>query len=169
MLATVKNAQIIELDRGAAAHGVFRIWQQLSVQRNSEGISFFTSRPWLLPDREYDQVPSSEKAAGKLPTHLLYRSIAYPITENPLTIGRETDAGKTGTRVYSGIAGVAPGYCTIELRGREVVLDDYSSDGIFVDETRVNGSKALKLGQTIRLGKNGEQLQLIACLEYDET
>jgi hypothetical protein len=49
------------------------------------------------------------------------------------------------------------------------VLDDYSTDGIFVDETRVNGSMALNLGQIIRLAKNGEQLQLIACLNRDET
>jgi hypothetical protein len=49
------------------------------------------------------------------------------------------------------------------------VLDDYSNDGIFVDETRVNGSTALKLGQIIRLATNAEQLQLIACLNRDET
>jgi len=48
------------------------------------------------------------------------------------------------------------------------VLDDYSTDGIFVDETRVTGSMVLKLGQIIRLGTNSEQLQLIACLKRDE-
>ena len=58
---------------------------------------------------------------------------------------------------------------SIGLRGREVVLDDDSSDGIFVDETRIDGSATLKLGQIIRLGANGEQLQLIACLNRDET
>jgi hypothetical protein len=49
------------------------------------------------------------------------------------------------------------------------VLEDYSTDGVFVDEIRVNGSMALKLGQIIRLATNGEQLQLIACLNRDET
>jgi hypothetical protein len=49
------------------------------------------------------------------------------------------------------------------------VLNDYSTDGIFVDETRVDGSRALKLGQIIRLGTTAEQLQLIACLNRDET
>ncbi len=169
MLDTVKDAQIIELERGAAANGVLRIWQQLSVQRNNEGISFFTSRPWRLVDRKSDHVPSAEKASAKLPTHLLYRSIAYPISAKPLTIGREIDGGNTGVRVYVSPVGVSPGQCTVELRGREVVLNDYSTDGIFVDETRVDGSMALKLGQIIRLGQNGAQFQLIACLEHDET
>ena len=71
--------------------------------------------------------------------------------------------------IYGDAAEISPRYCTIGLRGREVVLDDYSNDGIFVDEIRVNGSMALKLGQIIRLATNGEQLQLIACLNRDET
>ena len=169
MLSTIKDAQIIELDRGAGANGVLRIWQQLSDQRNTEGISFFTSRPWQHPRRKYNVEPSAEKAADTLPTHLLYRSMAYPITEKPLTIGREIDSEKTRVQTHGGAHRISPRYCTIGLRGREVVLDDYSTDGIFVDETRVNGSMALKLGQIIRLATNGEQLQLIACLNRDET
>jgi hypothetical protein len=169
MLSTIKDTQIIDLDQGAGAQGVLKIWQQLSDQRNPEGISFFTSRPWHLSDLEHDMVPLAEKAAETLPTHLLYRSLAYPITEKPLTIGREIDADKTGVEVYGSTTELAVRYCTIELRGREVVLDDYSSDGIFVNETRVNGSMALKLGHIIRLGTNVGQLQLIACLNHNET
>ena len=169
MLSTLKDTQIIELDRGAGAHGVLGIWQQLSDQRNTEGISFFTSRPWQHSRRKYDVEPSAEKAADSLPTHLLYRSIAYPITEKPLTVGRENDSEKTGVQIYGDTADVSPPHCTIGLRGREIVLEDYSTDGIFVDEIRVNGSMALKLGQIIRLATNGEQLQLIACLNRDET
>ena len=169
ILSTIEDTQIIELDRGAAANGVLEIWQQLSDQHNTEGISFFTSRPWQQSRRKYDLEPSAEKAADYLPTHLLYRSIAYPITEKPLTIGRKNNSEKTGVHIYGDAAEISPRYCTIGLRGREVVLDDYSNDGIFVDETRVNGSTALKLGQIIRLATNAEQLQLIACLNRDET
>jgi hypothetical protein len=169
MLANIKDAQIIEIERGAAAIGVLGIWQQLSVQRNSEGTSFFTSRPWHLSNRQFEQLSSSEKAAEGLPTHLLYRSIAYPITETPLIIGKGIGAGKSGIRVYKNTGEVSPEHCAIKLRGGEVVLEDYSSHGTFVNEARVNGSITLKLGQIIRLGVNGEQLQLIACLKHDET
>jgi hypothetical protein len=169
MLTTLKDTQIIEIDRGAGANGILKIWQQLSDQRNTAGVSFFTSRPWQQSRRKYDLEPSVEKAADYLPTHLLYRSFAYPITEKPLTIGRKNNSEKTGVHIYGDAAEISPRYCTIGLRGREVVLDDYSNDGIFVDETRVNGSTALKLGQIIRLATNAEQLQLIACLNRDET
>lgn len=169
MLAKVENAQIIELDKGAAARGALKIWPQLSTQHNSEGISFFTSRPWPRAGREYDQVPKTEKDTDEFPTHLLYRSIAYPITGKPLIIGSGIEAAKTGVRVYGDPDEIATKHCTIELRDRKVVLDDHSTQGTFVDETRVSGSVALKLGQIIRLGKNSEKLQLIVCLKRDET
>jgi pSer/pThr/pTyr-binding forkhead associated (FHA) protein len=169
MLSTIKNSQIIELDRGAAAIGALSIWPQLSDRRNTEGISFFTSRPWQHSRRKPEIRPSAPKIADTLPTHLLYGSIAYPITDRPLTIGREADTEKTRVRIYGHSQQISPRYCTIELRGGKVVLYDYSTDGIFVDETRVNGHMVLKLGQIIRLGASGGQLQLIACLNRNET
>jgi hypothetical protein len=168
-LSIIKDSQIIELDRGAAASGVLRIWQQLSDQRNAEGISFFTSRPWQNSRRTNAFDPAAQKTVDPLPTHLLYRSIAYPITEKDLTIGRETGSEKTRVQIYDRAPRISHRYCTIGFHGREVVLNDYSTDGIFVDETRVDGSRALKLGQIIRLGTTAEQLQLIACLNRDET
>ena len=169
LLADVENAQIIELDRGAAAGGVLKIWQQLAAQRNNEGISFFTSRPWHLSGLEHDHEESSKMLADKLPTHLLYRSIAYPINEKPLVIGREIDADNASVQVYGSSAGVSAKHCTIELRDRKVMLNDYSTQGTFVDEIRVTGSMALNLGQIIRLGNSDEQLQLIVCLQHHET
>jgi hypothetical protein len=168
ILSTIEDTQIIELDRGAAANGVLEIWQQLSDQHNTEGISFFTSRPWQQSRPKYDVEPSAE-TADMLPTHLLHRSIAYPINDNPLSIGREVDSEKTRVQTHGHASRISPLYCTIGLRDREVVLDEHSSDGIFVDGTRVSGSMVLQLGQIIRLGTNGEQFQLIACLNRDET
>jgi hypothetical protein len=168
ILSTLKDTQIIELDRGAAAKGVLEIWQQLSDQRNTEEISFFTSRPWQQPRPEYD-VKASAETADMLPTHLLHRSIAYPITDKPLSIGREIDSEMTRVQIDGQASRISPRCCTIGLRDRKVVLDEHSSDEIFVDGTRVNGSMVLALGQIIRLGANGEQFQLIACLNRDET
>ena len=71
--------------------------------------------------------------------------------------------------VYDNSGEVSPEHCAIKLHGREVILEDYSDHGTFVNESRVNGSVTLKLGQIIRLGINGEQLQLIACLKRHET
>jgi pSer/pThr/pTyr-binding forkhead associated (FHA) protein len=100
---------------------------------------------------------------------LLYRSIAYPLSTNPLYIGREIESGKSGVRIQGQIGGVSRRHCSVELRGRDVVLKDFSTYGTFVDENRINGSAVLKLGQIIRVGTPGEELQLIACFDHDET
>jgi len=168
ILSTIEGTQIIELDRGAAANGVLDIWPQLSDQRNTEGISFFTSRPWQQSRPQYD-VERSAETADMQPTHLIHCSVAYPITDKPLFIGREMDSEITRVHTHGRASRLSLRYCTIGLRDRKVVLDEHSSDGIFVDGTRVNGSMVLKLGQIIRLGTNGEQFQLIACLNRDET
>ena len=168
ILSTIEDTQIIELDRGAAAIGVLEIWPQLSDQHNTEGISFFTSRPWRQPRPQYDVEPSAE-TAEMLPTHLLHRSLAYPITDKPLSIGRGMDSANTCVQTHGRASRLSPRYCTIGLRDRKVVLDEHSSEGIFVDGTRVNRRMVLKLGQILRLGTKGEQFQLIACLNRDET
>ena len=168
ILSTIEDTQIIELDRGAAANGVLEIWRQLCDQHNTEGISFFTSRPWQQSRSKYD-VELSPETADMLPTHLLHRSVAYPITNKPLSIGRERDSKTTCVQIPSRASRISSRYCTIELRDQEVVLIEHSSDGVFVDGTRVSGSMVLRLGQNIRLGTNGEQFQLITCLNRDET
>jgi pSer/pThr/pTyr-binding forkhead associated (FHA) protein len=164
MLRTIKDAQIIELDQGAGVLGVLEIWHRLEAQRKNQGISFFTSRPWQHPLQSDDQAPATGKAAPTRATHLLYRSVAYPITDKPLTIGSAHDSGQNGVTIIVEAAGVSPKHCTVALHGGETVLNNVSDQGTFVDEKRVNGSITLKLGQIIRVGSPGEQLQLIACL-----
>ena len=169
MLSALKNIQIIELDRGAGARGILGIWQQLSDQTTNEGISFFTSRPWQASHNQYHPEPSTGKFAGNVPTHLLYHSIAYPITEKPLSIVKDPGSGKTRVHTLDRSNQFSSRYGTIELRGQEVVLNDDSTGGISVNETRVNKSITLKLGHTIRLEATGDQLELIACLNPNET
>jgi hypothetical protein len=165
MLTTLKDVQIIELDQGAAARGMCRIWNQLAAQDINEGTSFFTSRPWQLQQQADDHRTPAEKAAQTRPTHLLYGSLAYPITEKPLTIGWAKDSEGNDITISGEKTGVSPKRCTIERRGRDFILTDTSTQETFVDEKQVNGSIALKLGQIIRIGTPGEHLQLIACID----
>jgi hypothetical protein len=165
MLAKLNDVQVIELDRGAAAMGVRQIWHQLANQDNNQGISFFTRRPWQRQQRTDDYRTTAEKAAHTRPTHLLYGSIAYPITEKPLTIGCAQNSEPNDITISGETSEVSPKHFTIERHGRNIILTDKSSQGTFVNEKRVKGSMALELGQTIRVGTTGEQLQLIACIE----
>jgi hypothetical protein len=163
-LATIKGVQIIELDRGAAAKRVPEIWHQAAAQHDNRGTSLFTSRPWqrLRPSNNHEY--STAQAATSGPTHLLYRNIAYPITEKPLTVCCTQDGEHNVVTITGETNGVCSRHFTIERRGKDIILNDTSVQGTFVDEKRVNGSIKLKLGQVIRVGTPGEQLQLIACL-----
>jgi hypothetical protein len=164
MLATIKDAQIIELDRGAAAKGLTQIWNLLTGQNNNGGISFFTSRPWQRRQQTGDRGASAERTAPTRPTHLLYRSIAYPITEKPLTIGSAHDGRQNDITISEETVGVSPKHCTVEFQGGQPILKNVSEQGTFVDEKRVDRSTTLELGQIIRVGSPGEHLQLIACV-----
>ena len=168
-LTTLKNTEVIELEQGAAAIGVLGLWNRLSSQGNKNGVSFFSSIPQQHSDQSDNQQPSVENAASRLPTHVLYRSVAYPVSEKPLLIGLEPGTKNNGIAIYGHTAGISRTHCSIELRGQNIVLKDHSKSGTFVDENRVNESIVLKLGQIIRIGTPGEQLQLIACLKNDET
>jgi hypothetical protein len=163
-LATIEDARIIELERGAAAKGALQIWHELTARDNNEGISFFTSRPWQPQPQADHQLSLTDMSPATRPTHLLYRSIAYPITEKPLTIGSATDSPQNDITISGATDGVSPYHCTVEIDGAEIVLKDISKAGTFVDEQQVDGSIALKLGQIIRIGTPGERLQLIVCL-----
>jgi len=165
MLRTIKDTQIIELDQGAGVFGALEIWPGLEEQHQPTGISFFTSRPWPRSLRSHDRGAAAGEAAQPGPTHLLYRSVAYPITDKPLTIGSAHVSGQNHAAIIVEAAGVSPKHCTIALSGGETVLSNASELGTFVDEKKVTGSMALKLGQIIRVGDPGEQLQLIACLK----
>jgi hypothetical protein len=169
MLSTLKNIQIIELERGAGARGILGIWQQLSDQTTNEGISFFTSRPWQHSHDQYHPETSPANIAGKVPTHLLYCSVAYPLTEKPLSIVKETGSGKTRVHTFGRSHQFSSRYCTIERRGGNVVLYDDSIGGISINQTRIKGSVSLELGHIIQLEATGDQLQLIACLDPNET
>jgi pSer/pThr/pTyr-binding forkhead associated (FHA) protein len=72
-------------------------------------------------------------------------------------------------RIEGELAGVSRKHCSLQCRGEEVILTDHSTYGTFVDGERVSGTALLRHGQIIRVGTPGEELQLIASAEKDET
>jgi hypothetical protein len=166
ILAGIKETEIFELEEGAGARGALQIWHQLSDQSDSGEISFFTSRPLQQTRSAQDHARSFDDSLNAYPTHLLYRSIAYRISEKPLYIGYDLDSENTGVRASRQPGEKTSEYFSVQLRGREVVLKNLSPDGIDVNDARITGSTVLQLGQTIRVGTPGEQFQLIAS---DET
>ena len=163
-LGGLKSAEMFELEEGAAARGVLEIWHQLSDQSGNQEISYFSSRP-LPPSRPTQSPKQPTDTSPKLkPTHLLYRGLAYPITNKPLTVGSDQGSDSNHISIIGETAGVRPRHFTVAIEGGDIVLSDMSSQGTFVDEKRVNGKTSLKLGQIIRVGTAGEQLQVISLI-----
>ena len=171
MMGEIKNCKIIQLEPGAGALGLVRFTSSLFKQQTGNSSPFLTSRP-LPAQGHISQEESSQDPKGQTPpTHILYRNLAYPITEKPLVIGQQRTADGSGIKIEGKIAGVSRKHCTVQLEGNNVVLNDYSTYGTFVDENPVNEKTILLLGQMVRVGTPGETLNLIACLDKktDET
>jgi hypothetical protein len=171
MLARIENYKIIELESGGGALGLVRSENQLIVQQTGTSVPFLTTRSLPAEDPISDAELKRYPKTQHRPTHILYRNLAYPITEKPIIIGLERVADGLGIQIQGQLAGVSRKHCAIQLRGNKVVLNDYSTYGTFVNEDPVNVKTILSLGQIIRIGTPGEKLKLIACMDMptDET
>jgi hypothetical protein len=171
MLAGIENHKIIELESGCGALGIVRYENQVSAQQPGNSVPFLTTRPLPAEDPISDAEPKRHPETQQRPTHILYRNLAYPITEKPLVIGLERITDRSGIQIQGQIAGVSRKHCAVQLRGNKIVLNDYSTYGTFVNEDPVNMKTILSLGQIIRVGTPGEKLKLIACMDLptDET
>jgi pSer/pThr/pTyr-binding forkhead associated (FHA) protein len=112
---------------------------------------------------------SSETPVTTRPTHVLYRSLAYPISDRPLTIGTGSTSDGVGLQIQGEVSNVSRKHCSIQLRGAEAVLIDHSESGTFVDGTPVSEAAVLAVGQIIRVGTSDEELLVIASMETDAT
>ena len=167
MMTEIENCNIIKLEPGAGALGLVSFTSPLIEQQAGNSSPFLTSRPLPaagpIPNEESIQNPAEQTS----PTHILYRNLAYPITEKPLIVGLESVAGESSVQIEGQIAGVSRKHCVVQLQGDRVVLKDHSTYGTFVDDTPVKGQTILLLGQTVRVGTPGETLNLIACLDKE--
>jgi hypothetical protein len=168
-LSEIDHCEIIELEPGAGALGVLRIWDQLGDRHSGNGASFFTSRPWRQAEPKVTQTIAYETLEKMRPTHLLFRDAAYPLSQKPLFIGSDPYPAGKGMSVRAQSSGVSKNHCTVHRDGESIILTDTSNQGTFVNDQRVHGSTTLELGQIVRLGISGETFRLIACMEPHET
>lgn len=165
-LRQMPNVRVVDLPAGAAALALPGLWRELTNDRQPAGAPFFTSRPWSTPTHS----PAvKQRAPMPRPTHLLYRNLAYPLSEDPLTVGKNPPAGGRGIRIEAEADGVDPEHCAVQYQGEEAVLSDLSANGTFLDDRRVEGPVALVVGDAIRLGAAAEIIVAIACLDRNET
>jgi hypothetical protein len=167
-LRQMPNTRVAALPAGAAALALPALWRELTAGRQiSSGVALFRTRPWSTAGHSSAVAPA---AATRPATHLLYRNLAYPLTDQPLRIGRQPPVNGPRLRIEADdAAAVDSEHCSVLLQSGRAVLTDLSSTGTFLNNRRVEGSATLSVGDAIRLGASAEIILAIACLERHET
>lgn len=162
-LTSLRDCVMVELAPGAAATGALQ--SAAAIVRSADAITLVHRLPVAGaavaddPARQPAAVP-----AEAIPTHVLFNGRAWPISATPLTLGWSVGAGVRALTLPAGIAGVSRSHCTLECRDGQSVVSDHSTYGTFVNDERVGGHVALKVGDVLRLGAPGVALELIRVL-----
>ena len=170
MLARLSGARVIELKPGAGALGLLDLWDHLPVQTTGRSVSLFTSRTWPKTrglEETYQPIDESTRTPLSPPTHVLYRSVAYPIGTGLLITEGEPGMGLWIGRQERRV-GKSHILCSLQPRGADVVLTDLSIGSIEIDHIRASDAVTVQLGQVIRVRDTGDELYLITCLESNE-
>jgi hypothetical protein len=163
-LATLRDCVVVELVQGAPAIGALHA--AAAIVRPADAIALVHRLP--LDDAQDSNAtiaPASFAVpADAMPTHVLFRGRAWPITAAPLSLGWSVGAAPRALTLPAGIAGVSRSHCTLELHDGQASVVDHSTYGTFVNDERIGGRLALKVGDVLRLGAPGVALELIRVL-----
>lgn len=163
-LANLRDCLVVELPQGAAALGALQF--AASVVRPVDALALVHRLP-LTATADVDSAafPAGPVVAPlEVPTHVLFQGRAWPLTAVPLVLGWSVAAARRALSLPAGIAGVSRSHCTLQAQDGQAFVEDHSTYGTFVNDERVGGHLALRVGDVLRLGAPGVTLQLIRVL-----
>ena len=168
-LESAVGSKAVVLAPGAAATGALQ-QRQFIVPEGHHEVSFVAELPVKSSPGQAEAVTQAPPAApgarvetgSKPPTHLLYEGVAHPIDSDPLLLGVAIPAGTRGVSLKGPTAGVSRRHCSVRRRDGEVIVEDHSTYGSFVNGSRIEGQASLAAGDRLRLGSPGIELHLIA-------
>jgi hypothetical protein len=165
-LGGLRDCLPVELHEGAAALGA--VGAAAGIVRPVDAIALIHRLPLraAAPAEPVSAPLAADTAvpADAVPTHVLFRGRAWPITAVPLVLGWSTGAAARALVLPAGVAGVSKAHCTLELRDGRSFVTDHSTYGTFVNEERIGGRLELRVGDVLRLGAPGISLDLIRVL-----
>ena len=144
----------------AAVEGALRYQQQILCA--GDEIHFTTGLPAGRAAAKPDQAPPPPADDSRaLPTHLQLGSVIWEITEQGLTIGSAPPEGVRAVTVGGNLLGVSREHCRVLRRGDDVVVEDHSRYGTFVNDRRIEATASLRAGDVLRIGTPGHNLLLV--------
>jgi hypothetical protein len=157
MLVARVGGQVFLLEAGATARGLITRCRDMSLAAG--GVSLLRQLPW---DQSAVSVAKSERAdQGGRPTHVLFDNVAYAIDDRPLNLGSQPEADARWIDLRASMPGVSRRHCALQRENGQCVVRDFSRYGTFLNGHAIDGSAVLQVGDAIRLGTPGFELQLI--------
>ncbi len=172
-LARDVSENIIVLPATAAASGALLYEQHApsSPSTKDDALTFLTT---LALGAKADAsaaesgAPIAENAReGDPPTHILHDGVAYPLGSDPFFLGvsipdgPDGPDGKRGINLTGETAGISRYHCSIYSVDGQVVVEDHSKFGTFLNGKRIHERAVLKKGDRLKLGAPGIELHLI--------
>lgn len=162
MLKARVGGEVFLLEPGATARGALARCRDQKDSANSIGL--IRQLPWdqtaVVVEAKYAQEGQSAR-----PTHVLFEHMAYRIDESPLVLGSQTAEGERTVPLPIAMPGVSRRHCSVRNQNGQCVLEDHSRYGTFLNGHRIDGSAVLQVGDSVRLGSPGHELELIATEE----
>ena len=145
------------LEAGATARGLLSRGRDM--RPGDTAISLIRQLPWDQAPVEIKAVVA-ERDAGQ-PTHVLFNHLAYAINTLPLLIGSQANAGERHIDLQQDMPGVSRQHCAFQLENGHCIVRDSSRYGTFLNGYRIDGSAVLQVGDLVRVGTPGYEMQLI--------
>jgi FHA domain len=165
----IDDSIVVALDPGHAARSVLEGLERVGLDAGE--VKLFRHLPWrAAADAEAAApatVPAPTSLASRVPTHVVYRGVAYPVNGDGLVVGRSKIDHRRAIIIDEPMGGVSRSHCEVSLVNGELRLKDLSSYGTFVNERRAAGELVLKPADVIRIGTPGAELHVVV-LETDD-
>ena len=160
----LRDCRVVVLAPGAAALGALQM--AAHIVRPADAIALVHRLP-LATEPDVGATAHAALArigSDEVPTHVLFHGQAWPINGVPLAVGWSVAGAARALGLPAGVAGVSRSHCTLLRLDGQVVVQDHSTYGTFVNDERVGGRVALRVGDLLRLGAPGVTLELIRVL-----
>lgn len=158
MLKARVGGEIFVLEAGATARGALARCRDYA--GSAEGVTLIRQLPWDQAAVELAQIVEEHIQAGA-PTHLLFGNTAHFIGNSPIVIGSEESGTDKFVLLDTEMPGVSRRHCSLKRLKGQCILEDHSRYGTFLNGHRIEGSSALQIGDSVRVGAPGYEFKLI--------
>jgi hypothetical protein len=151
------GGEVFALEPGATARGALARVRDV---QPGQGVTLRRQLAWDQSAYTVEVSAAARVDAGA-PTHVLFHNVAYAIDDRPLVLGSQPGDGERAIVLDAEMPGVSRRHCTLRVAEGQCIVEDSSRYGTFLNGHRISGSTVLQVGDALRVGSPGFEMQLI--------